>query len=146
MSTGKSDFSFEAVIERIKAVLGLRFDTEVAASLKMDRRTLAGYKSRGTLPYEALVEMAAEKGLSLEWLVFGRGPQETETLAIAEPAAHYAETQIAKIVRGIMAAEGFEFDKEKTDYLIRYVYDETMKSGGEVDEHKVAELIKIIGG
>lgn len=90
LSTTDATILFDDVIRRIKEALGLRFDADVARALDLDRRTLSGYKSRGTLPFDSVARLAAREGLSLEWLINDRGPMKAEDLCrVAEPSPRY---------------------------------------------------------
>ncbi|MDY6979364.1 MAG: hypothetical protein SV201_05745 [Pseudomonadota bacterium] len=121
----------------------------------MDRRALAGYKSRGTLPFEQLAEFAARQGYSLEWVVNGRGPQHlTDLDRIAEPAARYGgginfelHSQVAEAVHELLDEAGIkvnnEHDQAKVDYLIAYCYDIISKQGGKVDRDQIQATIKL---
>lgn len=148
-------WSVEKVLKRLKASEGWRFDSDAAKGLGMDRRALAGYKSRGTLPFEQLAEFAAQHDYSLEWVINGRGPQQLAELdRIAEPAARYGggvnfelHSQVAEAVHELLDEAGIkvknEIDQAKVDYLIAYCYNDIAAQGGKVDRDKIRATIKL---
>lgn len=48
-------------------------DAKVADALGMTRSALHSHKARGSVPYEALSIYCGRTGLSLDWLLYGRG-------------------------------------------------------------------------
>lgn len=118
-----------AVIERIKRAEGLRFDADVAARLRVDRRNLHGWKSRGTIPLEHLVAYSRESGVSLDWLVNGRGAQRGG--AVAEPAPEYGGSldveRLSRIIDQVEAGAaraGLDPDNHQKARLYAYLYDQ----------------------
>ncbi len=152
-----SESGLDAVLARIKQAEGARFDADIAKALGMDRRSLAGYKTRGTLPLEHLVQFAASKGYSLEWVLNGRGPQNVEALnRIAETPPAYAggfnfelHHQVAQAVRELLNENdiliGRDTTNEKVDHLIAYCFDDINKQPDHnIDKGKIINLIKIL--
>jgi hypothetical protein len=61
------------VIDRMREVLGLSSDVELAEQLKLGRTTPGMWRLRNRVPTENCVEVAAQRGVSLDWLIFGTG-------------------------------------------------------------------------
>lgn len=70
--------SAESVLSRIAKAADVSKDAEIAKALGVSRSTVATWRARGTVPYEATVEFAERKGLSLDWLLTGVGPMRRE--------------------------------------------------------------------
>jgi len=59
------------VLERILDFSKARSDSELANVLGVSRQVLFGWKSRGAIPYEKLIEFAIEKKIDINWLLTG---------------------------------------------------------------------------
>ncbi|KIQ52471.1 phage repressor protein [Citrobacter rodentium] len=58
-------------------------DSELARALNVNRQTLASWRKRDSVPYSICVNLAEERGVSLDWLLAGKGD---DTSKEAEPA------------------------------------------------------------
>jgi transcriptional regulator with XRE-family HTH domain len=65
---------FCVVLQRVKDLKGLRFNTEVAHLLNMTPHALQGRKEDGRLPLPQLAQFAADEGVDLFWLLTGERP------------------------------------------------------------------------
>ncbi|WP_445620637.1 S24 family peptidase [Kushneria sp. Sum13] len=63
------------VLGRIKEVLGVSSDKEVAEYFGISSTSVHNWKRRGSIPYDECVELAIAKKASLEWLLFGDGDE-----------------------------------------------------------------------
>lgn len=70
----KQNRSAGAVLDRIQQALGLKSDGEVSRALGIGRSTVGGWRAQDRRPYELCVDLAMKHGLSLDWLLLGRGP------------------------------------------------------------------------
>ena len=61
------------VIDRIKAVLNLRSDREMARHFGYGTTSITSKRQRGSVPYEECVQLAETQGIDLNWLVLGKG-------------------------------------------------------------------------
>jgi len=57
------------IINTVKNRLGIKTDLELAGWLGVAQNTLSGWRSRGTLPYDAVVQAAIRHGISLDYLL-----------------------------------------------------------------------------
>lgn len=62
-----------AVLTRLSHVLGAASDTELAKMLGTTSSTISSWKARNSIPYAKCEEIAENKGVSLDWLLTGRG-------------------------------------------------------------------------
>lgn len=144
--------SLDDVLKRLKESESWRFDTDAANALGMDRRSLAGFKKRDTLPFDYLVKFATDNGYSLEWVINGRGPVKAESL-VSDNESTYGTidyplfNRVGKVVHEFIENAGIEIatdsDKEKLDYLLAYCYDQVKKEGGDINQNNIASLVKL---
>jgi len=153
-SENNNKYSLNSVLERLKVSEGWRFDTDAATALDMDRRSLAGFKSRDSLPFDYLVSFAREKGYSLEWVINGRGPEKVDMLCgVAETSPAYSSIdytlfdEVSKAVHELINEAGVEIktehDQSKFDYLLAYSYDQVLKNNGKINKKDIASLVKL---
>ena len=58
-------------------------DSELARVLNVNRQTLASWRKRDSVPYSICINIAEERGVSLDWLLTGKGEEEVSKV---EPA------------------------------------------------------------
>ncbi len=66
--------SLEAVLRRMMDFLGVDTDSALARALPVNRQTLAGWRSRDSVPYGECIKFCEAHGTSLDWLLTGEGP------------------------------------------------------------------------
>lgn len=64
-----------AVIDRLKDTLGCDSDTELAWVLSTSRQNIWKWRNRNSVPYREVVFISLWAGISLEYLLTGRGPR-----------------------------------------------------------------------
>jgi phage repressor protein C with HTH and peptisase S24 domain len=83
----------QAIVDRLKEVVGVTKDVELAEALGASRSTPAVWKIRDRIPFAECMEVAEQYNVSLDWLVMGRGVPGIE--AIAEAAARGNGEEVA---------------------------------------------------
>jgi SOS-response transcriptional repressor LexA len=84
--------SVTAIIDRMKTVLGIQLDKELAEVLGGSRGFVSVIKNRGTIPYDECVTIAVDRNISLDWLILGRGVKEAGVvMPVAAIAPHLVE-------------------------------------------------------
>lgn len=73
----------DAVLLRLMSLFNVDSDSELARALNVNRQTLASWRKRDSVPYSICINIAEERGISLDWLLTGKGEKE---IAKAEPA------------------------------------------------------------
>lgn len=69
------EIEINAVLERVARLIDARNDAALAEALGTSRQVLSGWRKRGTIPYEKLVEFAQGfKDVSLNYLLWGENP------------------------------------------------------------------------
>jgi hypothetical protein len=89
----------QAIVDRMKDVVGVSKDVELADALGASRSTPGVWKIRDRIPFAECMLIAEKHGVSLDWLVFGRdaplrdvSPVNTDGSDLAE-ASGYVEIQ-----------------------------------------------------
>ena len=69
-------------IDRAKLAINAKTDADLARWLGFATSVIAGYKKRETVPLEQCIKIAEQTGVSLDWLILGKGeprPQDEPT-------------------------------------------------------------------
>lgn len=62
------------VLTRLQALFNVESDSALANAMEVNRQTLGSWRARGRVPYEECINLAIQRGLSLDWLLIGEGP------------------------------------------------------------------------
>ncbi|EBH6353185.1 MULTISPECIES: helix-turn-helix transcriptional regulator [Enterobacter] len=73
----------DAVLLRLMSLFNVDSDSELARVLNVNRQTLASWRKRDSVPYSICINIAEERGVSLDWLLTGKGEEEVSKV---EPA------------------------------------------------------------
>ena len=112
------------VIDRIKAVLNLRSDREMARHFGYGTTSITSKRQRGSVPYDECVQLAVTRGVDLNWLILGKGNSPLE-----------GRTPIP----GLTALNGAQLPPDK-DYAAIDLYDIDAAAGtGRTLEHEQVE-------
>lgn len=71
--SGAPELQFEAVAGRLRTALELRSFNALAKALGMSSSAFANRKKSGSLPLEAIVRIALEREVNLDWIFTGQG-------------------------------------------------------------------------
>lgn len=74
-----------AVLDRIRQVISASDDSEAARILGVKRSTLGSWRDRDSVPYAQCVNLAEQKGISLDWLLTGNGAMHRASYGEAPP-------------------------------------------------------------
>lgn len=91
-----------ALIDRMKTVIGASSDKELTAFFGLAKSGPASWKKRGKIPLNEAMQLAQQRGTSLDWLVFGRQPH-AGSLTIEADASGDAVAAIDVQVRPLAA-------------------------------------------
>ena len=84
------------IIQRMRQVYGAKNDSALAAALNLAVSAPSNWRNRNSPPFAICVEMAAEKGVSLDWLIFGIGDMRLGGRAEAPYDPGHARSQPAE--------------------------------------------------
>lgn len=138
----------DAIVERLKASYRVETDRELATILGTSASTLAGWRHRNSIPLQVLIAQSSGMGLSMDYLLFGRGPEiravrgeiDTKMLRIALQATLTGGRARRWSKKGLaeMAAHYYSMINDLRDKYINW-FDYS-------DEEAVAELEKVFTG
>ena len=63
-----------AILDRIIAVKKLKNDAALARTLNIKPAIISNWRTRGTIPYDTLLTLSQQDGITLDYLINGRGP------------------------------------------------------------------------
>jgi len=142
----------EEIIERIKRAESLRYDTDVAVALGAEKRHIGPWKARGRIPWERLLEYARRSGVSLDYLVLGRGPVRVSGGGVNEEMGHYGLTEIDKallaqvisVIDEAFDVRGLESSERRKAQLVALVYRNCVRAQrSEPDRQEIEELVEL---
>ncbi|WP_438281012.1 helix-turn-helix domain-containing protein [Pseudomonas alabamensis] len=88
-----SNYALSAVLERLKQLTDCQTDSALSRALGISPQTLSSWKVRESVPYALCVNLAARTGVSLDWLLLGKGsPPPGATQADEPPSPAHALT------------------------------------------------------
>ena len=74
----------ENSIDRAKIAIGAKSDSDLARWLGFATSVISGYRRRGTVPLEQCIKVAEQTGVSLDWLILGKGNQQAQPSSIVQ--------------------------------------------------------------
>lgn len=80
------------ILARLAGLLEATHDTDLAKVLRENVTTIYGWRRRGTIPIQLLYDISEELGVSLEWLLKGRGPKLSRHLNNIHPRSQIPQT------------------------------------------------------
>lgn len=102
----KGELDFAAVTDRLKAVLGEKTDTALAAALGMSPSAFNNRKKAGSVPYEEIVDLAATRDFDLVYVLTGGAAGAVAAAHALEPGAPANAPSTAHLVREPLDADG----------------------------------------
>lgn len=125
--------SVEEILERMRTVCGVKTDRELAKILHISASSvISSWKSRGRKPYAECEFLAAEMGISMDWLLTGKGPIKRGAPPQAEEISR-ATKMLIKLMR--------DMSEEEQEQVLRRV--EERKQAVD-DRRKLAEALEAI--
>ncbi len=125
--TDRSRFG-EQIINRMKSVLGVSMDKEVAEYFDIKQASVTNWRKRGTIPIEQCIQLSLQKGVTLDWLLLGHGEGE-----ISDEAAAYAVdneyTEVPLYDIEASAGNGSLFDHELIESYLKFRNDWLTREG-----------------
>lgn len=87
------------IFDRMKSAADIQSDSELARVLEVTPQAIYKFKKQGRVPADLVVKYAFDAGLSLDWLVYGRGTMMIEDV---KPGVHDAPQHEAKTEEEIL--------------------------------------------
>lgn len=127
------------VLKRLRFVTGVKSDRELSLRFGYSATAMTNKRQRGSVPYDECVQVAEERGISLDWLILGKGEPPAELAELASPVAGASQTALsgedAEFVSvplyDIQAAAGNGrlFEAERIKYYVHFRRDWLAREG-----------------
>lgn len=72
---------FAAIVARVKSLYEVNKDSDLAAVLGVNRQTVYSWKTRNVIPLEKCMQIATDRQVSLDWILFGQDHASNVSLA-----------------------------------------------------------------
>ncbi|RFA31320.1 hypothetical protein CAI21_01440 [Alkalilimnicola ehrlichii] len=123
-----SDIDAAEVIARLMNAVGVRSERELSRWFGYGLTTITSKRQRGSIPYDECLRLAMERGISLDWLILGRGEPPADVAAPFEPLADVEEmaTRAEEFVDVPLydleaaAGAGRLFDEERIKHVLHF--------------------------
>lgn len=152
MAENKRRALLRQVLDRIKALEQVRADIDLAEPLATNKRNVAAWKERGTLPWERLYHYCENNQISLEWLLNGRGATHVQQL-VEEPSTSYrvpsdlgAVYRISGDLYRALRQSQRQIDPEQFSQLVELLHRDLLKPGEErVGFAQIVRMLDLFG-
>ena len=88
----------DAVLLRLMSLFNVDNDSELARVLNVNRQTLASWRKRDSVPYSICINIAEERGVSLDWLLTGKGEEEVSKVESVTPSFSQADLKMLELL------------------------------------------------
>lgn len=68
-------FCAAEILQRMQKIYDVRTNRELAAIFSISENAVSNWNKRNAIPFETLLGVVQEKGVSLDWLIFGKEEQ-----------------------------------------------------------------------
>ena len=90
--------SVDAVLLRLMSLFNVDSDSELARALNVNRQTLASWRKRDSVPYSICKNIAERRGISLDWLLTGKGEEEVLNVEPATEIFSQADLKMLELL------------------------------------------------
>ncbi|EOE1791861.1 TPA: helix-turn-helix domain-containing protein [Citrobacter freundii] len=88
----------DAVLLRLMSLFNVDSDSGLAKALDVNRQTLASWRKRNSVPYSICINLAEEKGISLDWLLTGKGEEQVSKVEPATQSFSQADLKMLELL------------------------------------------------
>ena len=88
----------DAVLLRLMSLFNVDNDSELARVLNVNRQTLASWRNRDSVPYSICINIAEERGVSLDWLLTGKGEEEVSKVESVTQSFSQADLKMLELL------------------------------------------------
>ncbi|MFA7178194.1 MAG: helix-turn-helix domain-containing protein [Smithellaceae bacterium] len=85
------------ILNRVGEVIGSNENVAIAKALQVSPQSASNYKSRKAIPWGALYQFSRDRGISMEWLLTGKG--DVRAPASTPPSAEESDKRIMAVQR-----------------------------------------------
>lgn len=90
------------IVERLKQLYDVKTDTQLQDKTGIKTNTLRTWKERNSIPYKKLDEISQNESISMNWLLYGKGPvkmEECEKLNIDDQTDTHNQEEIINFLK-----------------------------------------------
>ncbi|MBK1874604.1 helix-turn-helix domain-containing protein [Marinobacter sp. 1-3A] len=118
----------DLIINRMKDVLGVAMDKDVAEHFGIKQASVTNWRKRGTIPIDQCIQLRQEKGVSLDWLLLGLGEGEVDAEYVSQTGdPFYTEVPLYDVEAS--AGNGAFFDQEQIASHLKFRNDWLTREG-----------------
>ena len=137
--------NFSAIIQRIKKVLNVKSDKDVAISMGLNPNSFFNRKKRGSIPMTEIVNFGNTHNVNLEWLINGEGPiykikttqaEETNKIIPIDPAV--------QILNEVLDETGAILNEKQKQACLKILREELAKSDTKTKED-IKKYLSVFG-
>lgn len=141
------------VLRRLKEIEHVKNDSDLALPLATNKRNIAAWKERGALPPQStLLAYCEKKKISLEWLLYGRGPIHISGLIAESGAIYRVETDqdavytlASNVYKALLETEKV-IPPEKFTEIVRLLHRDLLESKVKtLPNEKILGMVKLAG-
>lgn len=140
------------VLQRLKQIEQVSNDSDLALPLATNKRNITAWKERSALPPQATLLAYCEKNkISLEWLLYARGPVNTSGLVAESGAIYRVETdqdavyQLSGDVYRALQETDKKIKPEKFAEVLRLLHRDMLEAEADtIAYEKILAMVKLI--
>lgn len=144
----KKNLDIQLILARLASALKVSSEDELAEALGVAKATIATWKKRNKIPYDHIVNVAANKLISVDSILFGEAPQEHDIHKIVGLAKSVSDIDLAETVFHLLDEELLlteqGLDEETLGTIISAMQDAKRKLPGGFYERKNEEHASIV--
>jgi hypothetical protein len=142
--------TFDAILDRMKLVVGAKSDTAFAKAMGLNQSSVSGAKERQSIPPAWAIQLAEKFDISIDWIWFGKGRMKPEGGAMFRPAklpnpymvGHQVEGRDQQAeVRDVVPQQSVNIDRDRITMAIQAVEEGLKVTNRELPPDKKASLI-----
>lgn len=139
-----------AILGRLKQLENVKSDKDLAGALRVAPGTISAWRKRNSVPYEKVAGYGREKGISLEWLVNGKGPIYLKHMIRDDGLIYEVKTNqdaiydIAADVLNYMHGNNIHLSRTKIYTLIKLLHRDALQMEvARIPESRIKEVIEL---
>jgi transcriptional regulator with XRE-family HTH domain len=136
---------------RLKLAIGDEKPFAWAARVGIEKATFSRIWNQGTVPTGPILKKIAQSGISIDWLLTGKGPKNIKPSVVMESAHQYGKLDLSKfyqrleyIRKAVQAVEVMDkdADAERKSIAVERVVQRLAQTEGQADMLEIMRIIK----
>ena len=136
---------FEKILEKMKMILGVETEAEVATAIGMKPSAFSNRKKSGSIPFSHYIEKANSLNVNLNWLIQDEGSvYKNEEVENSDGKRIKHIDPAVKILHEVMEETGVKFNEKQKQACLKILREELEKSDSKAKED-LKKYIKAFG-